>query len=114
MTQNLFTCDKFLIYSLSYDRGIWLFLVSLASIGTLYLLGQIVLKLTYPQLITTASFKKERPLVMPQMTFCNMNRVRKSFDKDKFKLAHLDLWNAHQKQIAYCEYKAIGEVSNAQ
>ena len=43
-----------------------------------------------------------------------INRVRKSFDKDKFKLAHLDLWNAHQKQIAYCEYKAIGEVSNAQ
>ena len=43
-----------------------------------------------------------------------INRVRKSFDKDKFKLAHLDLWNAHQKQIEYCEYKAIGEVSNAQ
>ena len=43
-----------------------------------------------------------------------INRVRKSFDKDKFKLAHLDLWNAHQKQVAYCEYKAIGEVSNAQ
>jgi len=43
-----------------------------------------------------------------------INRVRKSFDKDKFKLAHLDLWNAHQKQIEYAEYKAIGEVSNAQ
>ena len=43
-----------------------------------------------------------------------INRVRKSFDKDKFKLSHLDLWNSHQKQIAYCEYKAIGEVSNAQ
>ena len=43
-----------------------------------------------------------------------IKRVRKSFDKDKFKLAHLDLWNAHQKQIEYAEYKAIGEVSNAQ
>ena len=43
-----------------------------------------------------------------------INRVRKSFGKDKFKLAHLDLWNAHQKQLEYCEYKAIGEVSNAQ
>ena len=43
-----------------------------------------------------------------------INRVRKSFDKDKFKLSHLDLYNAHQKQVAYCEYKAIGEVSNAQ
>ena len=43
-----------------------------------------------------------------------INRVRKSFDKDKFKLAHLDLWNSHQKQLEYCEYKAIGEVSNAQ
>jgi ribosomal protein RSM22 (predicted rRNA methylase) len=42
-----------------------------------------------------------------------INRVRKSFDKDKFKLSHLDLWNTHQKQIEYCEYKAIGEVSNA-
>ena len=43
-----------------------------------------------------------------------INRVRKSFDKDKFKLSHLDLYNAHQKQVAYSEYKAIGEVSNAQ
>ena len=43
-----------------------------------------------------------------------INRKRKSFDKDKFKLAHLDLWNAHQKEIEYAEYKAIGEVSNAQ
>ena len=43
-----------------------------------------------------------------------INRKRKNLDKDKFKLAHLDLWNEHQKQIAYCEYKAIGEVSNAQ
>jgi hypothetical protein len=42
-----------------------------------------------------------------------INRVRKSFDKDKFKLAHLDLWNAHQKQIEYAEYKAIGDY-NAQ
>ncbi len=42
-----------------------------------------------------------------------INRVRKSFDKDKFKLSHLDLWNEHQKQIEYAEYKAIGEVSNA-
>ena len=40
-----------------------------------------------------------------------INRVRKSFDKDKFKLSHLDLYNAHQKQIAYCEYKAIGDVN---
>ena len=39
-----------------------------------------------------------------------INRKRKSFDKDKFKLAHLDLWNAHQKEIAYCEYKAIGGI----
>ena len=43
-----------------------------------------------------------------------INRKRKSFDKDKFKLSHLDLWNAHQKEIEYAEYKAIGEVSNAQ
>jgi ribosomal protein RSM22 (predicted rRNA methylase) len=43
-----------------------------------------------------------------------INRVRKSFDKDKFKLAHLDLWNAHQKQLAYCEYKAIGDINGLQ
>ena len=43
-----------------------------------------------------------------------IKRVRKSFDKDKFKVDHIDLWNAHQKQIEYAEYKAIGEVSNAQ
>ena len=43
-----------------------------------------------------------------------INRVRKSFDKDKFKVNHIDLWNEHQKQIEYAEYKAIGEVSNAQ
>jgi len=64
--------------------------------------------------------KKNQNLVIVQDEHGNsfglqkINRVRKSFDKDKFKLSHLDLWNAHQKQIAYCEYKAIGEVSNAQ
>jgi hypothetical protein len=39
------------------------------------------------------------------------NRLNKELDSMK---EHIDLWNAHQKQIAYCEYKAIGEVSNAQ
>ena len=48
------------------------------------------------------------------LDYKRLTELEKSFDKDKFKLAHLDLWNAHQKQIAYCEYKAIGEVSNAQ
>ena len=43
-----------------------------------------------------------------------INRKRKNLDKDKFKLAHLDLWNKFQKEIEYAEYKAIGEVSNAQ
>ena len=43
-----------------------------------------------------------------------INRVRKSFDKDKFKLSHWELYRSYSKQVAYCEYKAIGEVSNAQ
>jgi ribosomal protein RSM22 (predicted rRNA methylase) len=32
-----------------------------------------------------------------------INRVRKSFDKDKFKLSHLDLWNAHQKPTSLAD-----------
>ena len=43
-----------------------------------------------------------------------INRKRKSFDKDKFKVDHIDLWNEHQKQIEYCEYKAIGSDADAQ
>ena len=43
-----------------------------------------------------------------------INRKRKNLDRVKFKLAHLDLWNEYQKEIEYAEYKAIGEVSNAQ
>ena len=43
-----------------------------------------------------------------------INRKRKSFDKDKFKVKYNDLYNEYQKQVEYSEYKAIGEVSNAQ
>jgi|TARA_R110000824_G_scaffold49605_1_gene139252 hypothetical protein len=37
-----------------------------------------------------------------------IKRVRKSFDKDSFKIDHNDLYNQFQKQIEYAEYKAIG------
>ena len=43
-----------------------------------------------------------------------INRKRKSFDKDKFKINHIDLWNEHQKEIHYSEYKAIGSDADAQ
>src|SRR6056300_1183398 len=43
-----------------------------------------------------------------------INRKRKQFDKDRFKIAYNDLFNEYQKTIEYSEYKAIGEVSNAQ
>ena len=38
-----------------------------------------------------------------------INRKRKQFDKDKFKVDHNDLFNEFQKTIEYCEYKAIGD-----
>ena len=37
-----------------------------------------------------------------------IKRVRKSFDKDSFKIDHNDLYNQFQKKIEYAEYKAIG------
>lgn len=43
-----------------------------------------------------------------------INRKRKQFDKDRFKVVYNDLYNEYQKTIEYSEYKAIGEVSNAQ
>ena len=42
-----------------------------------------------------------------------INRKRKSFDKDKFKVNHIDLWNSYQKEIHYSEYKAIGSDADA-
>ena len=43
-----------------------------------------------------------------------INRKRKSFDKDKCKVNHIDLWNEHQKEIHDSEYKAIGSDADAQ
>jgi len=38
-----------------------------------------------------------------------INRKRKQFDKDKFKVKYNDLYNEYQKIIEYSEYKAIGD-----
>ena len=43
-----------------------------------------------------------------------INRKRKNFDKENFKVKHNDLFNEYQKVIEYCEYKAIGSDDNAQ
>ena len=43
-----------------------------------------------------------------------INRKRKQFDKDKFKVKYNDLYNEYQKIIEYSEYKAIGSDDNAQ
>ena len=40
-----------------------------------------------------------------------INRKRKQFDKDKFKVAYNDLYNEYQKTIEYSEYKAIGDTN---
>ena len=40
-----------------------------------------------------------------------INRKRKQFDKDKFKVAYNDLYNEYQKIIEYSEYKAIGDTN---
>jgi hypothetical protein len=42
-----------------------------------------------------------------------INRKRKKFETANFKIAHNDLYNKFTTEIAYCEYKAIGE-NNAQ
>jgi|TARA_R100000149_G_C5823042_1_gene101587 hypothetical protein len=42
-----------------------------------------------------------------------INRKRKQFDKDKFKVKYNDLYNEYQKIIEYSEYKAIGSDANA-
>ena len=39
-----------------------------------------------------------------------INRKRKNFDKEKFKVKHNDLFNEYQKVIEYQEYKAIGGI----
>tara|TARA_Y100001937_G_scaffold78223_1_gene106091 strand:- start:476 stop:805 length:330 start_codon:yes stop_codon:yes gene_type:complete len=38
-----------------------------------------------------------------------INRKRKKFETANFKIAHNDLYNKFTTEIAYCEYKAIGE-----
>ena len=43
-----------------------------------------------------------------------INRKRKNFDKENFKVKHNDLFNEYQKVIEYSEYKAIGSDANAQ
>ena len=43
-----------------------------------------------------------------------INRKRKQFDKDKFKVKYNDLYNEYQKIIEYSEYKAIGSDADAQ
>ena len=40
-----------------------------------------------------------------------INRKRKQFDKDKFKVKYNDLYNEYQKIIEYSEYKAIGDTN---
>ena len=39
-----------------------------------------------------------------------INRKRKNFDKENFKVKHNDLFNEYQKVIEYQEYKAIGGI----
>ena len=43
-----------------------------------------------------------------------INRKRKNFDKENFKVKHNDLFNEYQKIIEYSEYKAIGSDADAQ
>ena len=43
-----------------------------------------------------------------------INRKRKNFDKENFKVKHNDLFNEYQKVIEYSEYKAIGSDADAQ
>tara|TARA_R100001129_G_scaffold170074_1_gene139286 strand:- start:695 stop:1021 length:327 start_codon:yes stop_codon:yes gene_type:complete len=38
-----------------------------------------------------------------------INRKRKKFETANFKIAHNDLYNKFTTEIAYCEYKAIGD-----
>ena len=40
-----------------------------------------------------------------------INRKRKQFDKDKFKVKYNDLYNEYQKIIEYSEYIAIGDTN---
>jgi len=43
-----------------------------------------------------------------------INRKRKNFDKENFKVKHNDLFNEYQKIIEYAEFKAIGSDANAE
>ena len=43
-----------------------------------------------------------------------INRKRKNFDKENFKVKRNDLFNQYQTIIEYSEYKAIGSHANAE
>ena len=43
-----------------------------------------------------------------------INRKRKNFDKENFKVKHNDLFNEYQRIVEYSEYKAIGSDVDAQ
>ena len=43
-----------------------------------------------------------------------INRKRKNFDKENFKVKHNDLFNEYQRIVEYSEYKAIGSDANAE
>ena len=43
-----------------------------------------------------------------------INRKRKNFDKENFKVKHNDLFNEYQRIVEYSEYKAIGSDADAQ
>ncbi len=59
-----------------------MFLVLLSSIGTMYLLIEIVMKISFPQTITIPSMTFHDYLTLPHMTFCNSNLVRKSYAEE--------------------------------
>ena len=43
-----------------------------------------------------------------------INRKRKNFDKENFKVKHNDLFNEYQRIVEYSEYKAIGSDADGQ
>ena len=43
-----------------------------------------------------------------------INRKRKNFDKENFKVKHNDLFNEYQRIVEYSEYKARGSDAHAQ
>ncbi len=59
-------------------------LVLLSSIATIFLLTEIVIKISFPQtiVIPTIKYHGHNNLTLPHMTFCNSNLVRKSYAEE--------------------------------